>query len=154
MSNTFGGIKLKPKIHISSITLAVEDLAKSIEFYEAVGLPVPKGCHPEDHIVIELEDNLLIVLYQRSELDIIGTESRIPKKQSDIILDIIVDNNEEVDYIIEKATKNGGELILPKQPQDYDGIYIYTKYFKDPDGHLWKVMSYEDYNSKLDFACD
>ncbi|WP_374721996.1 hypothetical protein, partial [Peribacillus tepidiphilus] len=59
---TFGGIKLKPKIHISSITLAVEDLSKSIAFYEAVGLPIPKDCHPEDHIGIELEDNLLIYL--------------------------------------------------------------------------------------------
>lgn len=143
---------MKPKIHISSITLAVEDLAKSIEFYEAVGLPIPKEYHPEDHIVIELENNLDIVLYQRSMLDILGTESRTPNQLSNIILDIIVDNNEGVDYIIETAIKNGGELILPKQPQDYDGIY--TKYFKDPDGHLWKVMSYEDYNSSLDFAYD
>lgn len=137
---------MKPEIRISSITLPVANLAKSIAFYEAVGLPIPTDHHPEDHIVIEFEDNFLIVLHQRPLLD------NILLKSSGITLNIIVDRNEEVDAIIETAVVHGGEYIQHNQKEEYDGIY--TKYFKDPDGHIWEVSSYYDYNLKLEWAYD
>jgi uncharacterized protein len=136
---------MKPEINISSITLFVANLANSIEFYKGVGLTIPPGLHPEDHIVIELQNNLDIVLQQCPRLE-------NPLKSPGITLNILVHRNEEVDFIIKNAVINGGESVQVDQLQEYDGIY--TKYFKDPDGHVWEVSSYYDYNLKLEGACD
>jgi len=137
---------MKPEINISSITLFVANLANSIEFYKAVGLPIPPGLHPEDHIVFGLQNNFDIVLQQCSQVD------NSPGKSLGFTLDIIVDRNEEVDSIIKKAVINGGKSIQLDHPQENDGVY--TKYFKDPDGHIWEVSSYYDYNLNLDWAYD
>ena len=136
---------MKHVIHISSITLFVANLTKSIEFYKGIGLPIPPGLHPEDYIIIELQNNLDIVLQQRPPLE-------SPLKSPGITLNIIVDRNEEVDAIIERAVVHGGEYIQHNQKEEYDGVY--TKYFKDPDGHIWEVSSYYDYNLKLEWAYD
>ncbi|MEH7887020.1 VOC family protein [Bacillus sp. JJ1609] len=137
---------MKPEIRISSITLPVANLAKSIAFYEVIGLPIPLGLHPKDHIVIELQNNLDIVLQQIPQLE------NTLLKSSGITLNIIVDQNEDVDAIIESAVEHGGEYIQHIQKEEYDGIY--TKYFKDPDGHIWEVSSYYKYNLKLEWAYD
>lgn len=136
---------MKPVIHISSITLSVANLAKSIEFYEGIGLSIPPGLHPVDHIVIELHNNLDIVLQQRPPIE-------SPLKSPGITLNIIVDRNEEVDSMIKSAVVHGGEYIQHNQKEENDGIH--TKYFRDLDGHVWEVSSYYDYNLKLEGVCD
>lgn len=95
---------MKPAIHISSITLIVANLAKSIKFYEGIGLSIPPCLHPVDHIVIELQNKLDIVLQQCPQLE-------NPLKSPRITLNIIVDRNEEVDAMIERAVTHGGEYI-------------------------------------------
>jgi predicted lactoylglutathione lyase len=137
---------MKPEFQITSITILVANLAKSIAFYERVGLPIPPGQHPEDHIVIELQNNLDIVLQQRSQRE------NNPQESSGMILNILVDQNEEVDSIVKNAIVNGGKSVQLDQTQENDGVY--AKYFKDPDGHTWEVSSYFDYNPKLAWAYD
>lgn len=140
----YGGNMIKPEIKIDSITLAVSDLKKSIAFYDGLGLPIPTEENQEDHIVIELQDNLILVLYLRSELDVLANQSNVPEKSSDIILSFIVESKMAVDSILEYVITAGGS-ILPNQPkEDDDG---YSGHFKDPDGHIWEVVfySFNDY---------
>jgi predicted lactoylglutathione lyase len=140
---------MKPEIRFSSIKLAVNDIARSIAFYEGIGLEIPTDRKPEDIIVIEL-DNLYIELCPLSKFEVETEQMNISHNSSKIILKIIVDSNEEVDFILEKAVDYGG-LMLTK-PKEDDGIY--TGYFKDPDGHIWKVSSYYEYNRNLEWAYD
>jgi uncharacterized protein len=143
---------MKPEINIHSITLAVTDLANSIAFYEGLGLPVLNIAYPEDQIVIELQDNLNLVLYLRSKLNVIAKESKISNKSSDTILSFIVGSKEEVQSILDYVITAGG-AVPPNQPkEDEDGDC--SGHFKDPDGHIWEVSSFSEYIRKLDWAYD
>jgi predicted lactoylglutathione lyase len=95
-------------------------------------------------------DNLYIELCTLSRFEVETEQTNISHNSSKIILKILVDSNEEVDFILEKAVDYGG-LMLTK-PKEDDGIY--TGYFKDPDGYIWKVSSYYEYNRNLEWAYD
>jgi uncharacterized protein len=131
-----GGLNMKPKINI--ITLAVEDLAKSIAFYkDGLGLPtqgLAEGV--SDHILYELQDNLSLVLFLRSKLDVVTQLNGI-QRSSEFILSCTAESKEEVDSILKSALTAGG-TILPDQPKEYD--WGYSGHFKDPDGHIWEIV--------------
>jgi uncharacterized protein len=147
----FVGPVMKPVINIDSITLAVSDLSKSKAFYEGLGLSISNEGNPEDHIVIEL-DNLNLVLYLRSKLEIITNQTSIKNRSLEVILSFIVRSKEEVDSILDYVIIAGGNK-LPNQPNEDDDGY-YSGHFKDPDGHLWEVSSFYEYNRRLDWAYD
>jgi predicted lactoylglutathione lyase len=126
------------KLKVNIITLAVEDLAKSVVFYkDGMGLPTQGIIDGGDHILFEMQDNLSLVLYSRSELDVFAYQSNISKKSSEFILSIAADSEEEVDSILKRAITAGGTL-LPNQPKEFD--WGYTGHFQDPDGHTWEIV--------------
>ncbi len=127
---------MKPKINI--ITLAVDDLAKSAVFYrDGLGLQTQGIIGEGDHILFEMQDNLSLVLYSRSELDVLAYQSNTSKKSSEFILSIAADSEEEVDSILKRAIIAGGTL-LPNQPKEFE--WGYTGHFQDPDGHTWEIV--------------
>lgn len=126
---------MKPKINI--ITLAVDDLEKSIAFYkDGLGLPMEELVEGADHIIFGLEGDLSLVLSLRSELEEFNQSNSV-EKSSEVILSSAVESKEEVDSILKTATEFGGS-ILPNQPKEYD--WGYSGYFKDPDGHMWEIV--------------
>lgn len=130
-----GVINLKPKINI--ITLAVNDLEKSITFYkDGLGLPMEELVVDTDHIIFGMEGDLSLVLYIRTELEEFNQSSSV-EKSSNVILSHAAESKEEVDSILKKVTEFGG-TILPNYPQEYD--WGYSGYFKDPDGHIWEIV--------------
>jgi predicted lactoylglutathione lyase len=48
-----------------------------------------------------------------------------------------VNSKEEVDAVIEQATRAGAKVVKPAQPTFWGG---YAAYFLDPDEHLWEVL--------------
>jgi predicted lactoylglutathione lyase len=134
-----GGDRMKPKINI--ITLAVDDLAKSAVFYKDVlDLPTQGIIDGGDHILFEMQDNLSLVLYSRSELDVLAHQSNTTKKSSEFILSIAADSEEEVDSILKRAITAGGSL-LPNQPKEFE--WGYSGHFQDPDGHTWEIVYFK-----------
>ena len=132
---------MKPKINI--ITLAVDDLAKSVPFYkDALGLSTQGIEDGDDHILFEMQDNLSLVLYSRSKLGVLANQTNTSKKSSEFILSIASDSEEEVDSILKRAITAGG-ILLPNQPKKFD--WGYTGHFQDLDGHTWEIVCF---NSK------
>lgn len=56
----------------------------------------------------------------------------------EVITCFSVDSKEQVEALIDKAKKAGGQT--PRAPLDY-GI-MYSRSFEDLDGHVWEVVSY------------
>lgn len=132
---------MKPRINI--ITLAVDDLEKSLRFYrEGLGLPSPGILEGMDHAAFELQDGLSLVLYPRHELAKVAKESTGERRSSlEVILSHPAGSREEVDSILGRAKAAGATLPGPAQEQPWG----YFGYFKDLDGHLWEVIWNPDF---------
>ena len=122
---------MKPRI--SMITLGVQDLKKSIAFYEKLGLP--RMDSPPEVAFFTLNGTWL-GLYGREAL---AKDANVPANGSGfdgITLSHNLKTEAEVDAVMAEAKEAGANIVKPAQKADWGG---YHGYFKDPDGHLWEI---------------
>lgn len=137
---------MKPMIHV--ITLAVNDLEKSLAFYRD-GLDLPtkgiiatefKGTETEPAgavVFFELQGGLIFALYPRKEL---AKDARLAGAEASSLefsLGYMVEERKDVDELLKKA-ESAGATITDKPHDRAWGIY--SGYFKDLDGHLWEII--------------
>lgn len=138
--------EVKPQINV--ITLAVDDLEKSIAFYrDGLGLPTKgimgaefQGSATEAAGAVcffHMSGDLIFALYPRSELAKDANLPRTPASSLEFSIGYLADSKDEVDRLLERARAAGGTL--PDAPRDRPWG-IYSGYFKDPDGHLWEII--------------
>lgn len=124
---------------INTITLAVEDIQKSILFYrDSLGLKISRDSISKDHAAFECQNGFYFVLLKRSEFHefskLLG-QTIAPKGQSECILTYFAGTRDEVDEIISKAREAGtNPLTAQDKPWGYAG------YFSDYDGHIWEII--------------
>jgi len=123
---------MKPRI--SMITLAVNDLQRSVEFYRD-GLGFPKIDSPEEVAFFNLNGTWL-GLYGRNAL---AEDANVPAEGSGFsgfTLAHNVDSESAADEVFQQALSAGATSVKPPQKVFWGG---YSGYFKDPDGHLWEI---------------
>jgi uncharacterized glyoxalase superfamily protein PhnB len=126
---------------ITLITLAVEDLERSLKFYrDGLGFAtrgiVGKEFEHGAVAFFDLKGGLKLALWPRESL---AWESGLAKGQpnaTDFSLGHNVRNRQEVDSVMAQAAKAGANIVKPAQETFWGG---YAGYFQDPDGHLWEV---------------
>lgn len=125
---------MQPRISI--ITLGVEDLQRSYEFYTALGLASSKT--PEDGIIFFKTCGTCLALYPLSALaEDVSDDLKLAKTGfSGITLAHNTQTQIEVDQILAKVASIGGKIVKPAQDVFWGG---YSGYFSDPDGYLWEV---------------
>jgi catechol 2,3-dioxygenase-like lactoylglutathione lyase family enzyme len=124
---------------VSIITLAVDDLERSLAFYrDGMGLPTNGIAPPEhggDHILFELEGGLSLVLFDRRK---VAALSGAQGGAGDTILTQPVEAREDVDAVLAQAEIAGGRRVGKARAESWG----YSGYFADPDGHLWEVIAF------------
>ena len=123
---------MKPRI--SMITLAVEDLAAAILFYEQ-GLGFPRMDSPPEVAFFTL-DGTWLGLYGRQALAEDAGVAPQGKGFEGFALAHNVASEEEVNSVVARAIAAGATLVKQPQTASWGG---YSGYFQDPDGHLWEV---------------
>jgi uncharacterized protein len=129
------------KARIKVITLGVDDLAKSLNFYR-VGLGLPTegivGTEYEDGAVVffYMNDDLILALYPKSALAKDAKVSVGPSNPAELSIGHILGSKHEVDALMEQAEKAGARITDPARDRFWGG---YSGYFQDPDGHLWEI---------------
>jgi uncharacterized protein len=137
---------MEPRVHV--ITLAVEDLERSLRFYrDGLGLESPgvigtefpgDDVHPAGAVAMfELHGGLVLALYPRTEL---AKDANIvigPRASGEFSLGHAVGTRDQVDAVLAAARAAGATLT--DEPHDRPWG-IYSGYFRDPDGHLWEVL--------------
>lgn len=116
------------------ITLGVEDLERSVRFYEQ-GLGFPLKNSTPDVAFFSLNGSWL-GLYGRG---LLAVDAAVPAEGSGfsgIALAHNVASEDEVEEVLAEAQAAGAILTKPAQKAAWGG---YHGYFKDPDGHLWEV---------------
>lgn len=138
---------MKPRI--SLITLAVDDLERSLSFYrDGLGLKTKGivGTQFEYGAVafFDLENGIRLALWPRESL---SHDTGIPLKEKSVTeftIGHLVPSEREVDEIMERAKQAGAHIVKTAQRTFWGG---YAGYFQDPDGHLWEIAWNPEWDS-------
>ncbi len=128
---------MEPRITV--ITLGVDDLRRSFQFYRGLGLPSQgiEGTGPEQSIAFfDLQGGIKLALFPRPSL---AQDANVPPGQrspAEFTIAHNVGSKAEVDGIMEEARKAGAVITDPAHDRFWGG---YSGYFQDPDGHLWEI---------------
>lgn len=130
---------MNPRIKV--ITLAVDDLERSLVFYrDGLGLPTQGiiGTEFEDGAVafFNINGDLILALYPRTALAKDAKVPVSPPSPSEFSIGHIVGSKEEVDTIMQQAERAGAHVTDPAHDRFWGG---YSGYFQDLDGHLWEI---------------
>lgn len=130
---------MKPRITL--ITLGVDDLQKSLEFYrDGLGLPTKGivGTQFEHGAVafFDLQAGLKLAIWPRDDLAHDTGLSKTSHSPTEFSIGHNVGSRKEVDVVMEQAKRAGAKIVKPAQDTFWGG---YAGYFKDPDDHLWEI---------------
>jgi len=129
------------KQRINILTLGVNDLEKSLEFFQAglgwqtqgiIGTEFERGAI----VVFELNSGMMLSLYERKNLAWDSGLDQQPASATEFSIGHLVNTDKEVNILMEQAEKAGAKIIKPAQKTFWGG---YGGYFKDIDGHLWEI---------------
>lgn len=130
---------MKPRITL--ITLCVDDLERSVQFYrDGLGLPtqgiVGKEFEYGAVAFFDLQHGLKLALWPRKSL---AHDAGIPvgiPNPTELSIGHNVSSMAEVDVVMEQAKRAGAVVVKPAGKTFWGG---YAGYFQDPDHHLWEV---------------
>ena len=123
---------------ISIITLGVDDLSRSFEFYtDGLGLTPADDGSPDDGIVFfQLHPPLKLA---RDPWDKLAEDVGCPADGEGFRGVTVAHNvreHDQVDEVIEQARDAGANIVKEPEEVFWGG---YSGYFADPDDHLWEV---------------
>ena len=120
---------------LSLVTLGVDDLARSVAFYEALGWPRCESSN--DEIAWFKVAGSYVGVFGRASL---AEDAHLPNEPrapfGGITLAINVETEREVQGCLDAAVAAGGSLLKAPERADWGG---FSGYFADPDGHPWEI---------------
>lgn len=131
---------MKPRITV--ITLGVDDLEASLEFYrDGLGLPtqgiVGKEFERGAVAFFDLDAGVKLAIWPREDIARDANIPQGPPSATECTIGHNVNSKKEVDAVMEQANKAGATILKPAGETFWGG---YAGYFQDPDGHLWEVV--------------
>ena len=128
------------KARVTLITLGVDDLERSVEFYrDGLGLPTKGIVGTEfDYGAVaffDLQPGLKLAVWPRSSLAKDAGIATSGPSPTDLSIGHNLASKAEVDAVMAQAEKAGAKIIKPARDTFWGG---YAGYFQDPDGHLWE----------------
>jgi catechol 2,3-dioxygenase-like lactoylglutathione lyase family enzyme len=123
---------------LTAVTLGVSDFARSVAFYEALGM-TRKFKATGDAVAFFDAGGVVLALFRWDMLaaDANLAETPRPGAFRGVTLARNCRTETEVDAVLAHAVAIGATLIKPAHKTDYGG---YSGYFADPDGHPWEVV--------------
>lgn len=129
------------KQRINILTLGVNDLKKSMKFYQnglgwktkgIIGTEFENG----EVVLFDLDNGMKLSLYERKNLAWDSKLNLQPESATEFSIGYFVNSDKEVVTIMEQAKKAGAKIIKPAQKSFWGG---YAGYLQDLDGHLWEI---------------
>jgi uncharacterized protein len=121
------------------VNLPVEDLERSIRFYEAIGgRKEPKFSNEAAAMMVFSETIHVMLLTKSFYATFTGKPIADAHATSQVLLALSADSPAAVDRLVEAAASAGGKAD-PGPKQEMGGM-MYGRSFEDPDGHHWEPM--------------
>ena len=125
------------------VNLPVKDLNKTVEFFTKLGFRFnPQFTDENATCMIVGEDIFIMLLVEKFFRTFTKKEISDATHETEVILALSAESREEVDQMINKVIKAGGNE--SKEPQDHG--WMYERGFEDINGHLWEII-YMDENA-------
>ena len=120
------------------INLAVEDVEKSMQFYQACGFTLHPLFTDEDQKCLVWSEAIYVMLQTKAFASAYLKKAFEKTSGAQMVSHTLpVENPQEVDHILEKALIAGGTEPVPAIREEF----MYLRSFQDPDGNLWGIMS-------------
>ena len=131
---------MKPRISV--LTIGVDDLERSLQFYrDGLGLRTDGIIGKEFEFgavaFFELQSGLRLALWPRRSISHDSGLGLSSPSSTDFSIGHNVSSKDEVDVVMEQARRAGATIVKTAQETFYGG---YAGYFLDPDRHLWEVV--------------
>ncbi|MGV8162150.1 MAG: VOC family protein [Candidatus Nanoarchaeia archaeon] len=126
--------KTNPKIFVN---LPVKNLDKSIKFFTKLGFKFnPKFTDKNATCMIVGENMNVMLLVEKFFKKFTQKQIINAKKNTEVIISLMLESKSKVDAFIVKAIKAGGKEY--RKPDDYG--FMYQRSFEDLDGHQWEIF--------------
>lgn len=131
---------MKPRITV--ITIAVDDLERSLRFYrDGLGWAtegiIGAECEQGAVVFFDLQPGLKLALWPRASIASDSGFNPASPSPTEFTLGHNVSLQAEVDAVMVQAEKAGAVIVRPGHDTFWGG---YAGYFQDPDQHLWEVV--------------
>lgn len=131
---------------INFITLGVNDLRSSWQFYENVFGWKPHAMSNDDIHFYQCNQGLMLAVFEKHSLanDIFGNkETRLHDSPCPFALAYNLDSIEAVDNLFQELAQKKVKIVKEPEKVFWGG---YSGYIADPDGYFWEIA----YNPFLD----
>ncbi len=119
------------------INLPVDDLPKSMVFFEALGFSHDPQFSDDNGACIIISDTIFVMLLSHARFrDFTPKAICDTSKAAEVLLTLSCESREEVDGLVAKAIAAGGST--DDKPEDHG--FMYTHSFVDPNGHGWGLI--------------
>lgn len=120
------------------VNLPVKDLARSREFFAALGYDFEPDFSNEQGACLILGENLYAMLLTEPFFSSFVPHKAVgdATKAAEVLICLNCSSRAEVDAQVAKAVAAGGSS--PRPPQDHGFMYVHG--YEDLDGHIWELM--------------
>ncbi|MBE8714983.1 VOC family protein [Sphingobacterium hungaricum] len=123
---------MTPKINF--ITVAVEDMQESIEFYQQV-FNFKIAEQSEDLCLFDMENGFYFVIQTKADFLQQRDNQNPAERSSGFILSCSLDSTEQVDMLVSRAEKMGAVQVKKLNEE-----WGYSVVIKDINGHHWEIV--------------
>jgi predicted lactoylglutathione lyase len=119
------------------INLAVQNLTKSMKFYEALGFKNNPQFSDDHGKCMVWSDHIFLMILSHEKFSSF-TEKTIADTKTSIaaLFSLSMDSIEEVNQVVERGLRAGG--IEPNEMRDYG--FMMQRTIEDFDGHTWEIF--------------
>jgi uncharacterized protein len=119
------------------INLPVQDLARSVEFFTALGFAFDPRIGDENTQCMVIGSGALAMLHTTAFFEQFTSAAVADPATKEVAVSLTAASNDEVDELVERAIAAGG-----KDAGQQDMGFMYMRAFLDLDGHRWSFMHF------------
>jgi predicted lactoylglutathione lyase len=122
---------------VTFVNLPVENVRTSIAFFRSLGFDFDDKWTDEHAACLVVSEHAYVMLLARPRFaEFVSAPIADPRTGTEAILGVTAETQEEVDALAEKAIGAGGSAAGGTVD---DGV-MYSRGFRDLDGHMWEVI--------------
>jgi uncharacterized protein len=118
------------------VNMPVADVARSREFFTALGFGVNEKFSGSDNVCVEVNSSISAMMLNPERFKGFIDKEVASKSTSEVILSLACESEAEVRLIAEKAFTMGARKVNEAD----DNEYMFSWAFEDLDGHVWDLF--------------